>query len=535
MTNQAQPLLSFRSEHPFLFYTSAFFLVILLSLTAFAEYFKPIGKRKGKDGKVPNLPPGPPGLPIIGSLLDVKEGIEDPEYTKLKSLSQYGEMATLHLGAKTFVFLNSSRVAAEIINKRGSITNERSSYPVSSGIVSHGHRRSLLMHQASWAEPRRAMHSLLSGSHLKLYGAWQELESTQLLAEYLLKPKLWYRHHFRYANSVIHRIALGERLVKSSKELEDLQNVVTSFLSSVMTSTVDWFPGLERLLPWWFVQPWRLSWAWLDKWNYDVYRQWWDPAKEKIQNGTAPPSFARDVLLNPDTPYKGDDDDMMYVAMELVEAGSDTTRMALNVAFMAALEHPSAFRKAREEVDRVCGKDADARLPTLADLEDLKYICAMAKEVMRWRPIIAPPPDHTSTKDFDFDGYHFPAGTGFVLNLPALSEEVRDPESFVPERWLDGHETNITHGLWLFGGGRRICVGYRLAQNSLFLLLSRLVQSFDLKEAGPYNPRRLHFHTTSEPFPVDMTVRNKHYKNLILSEAERQGVLEDAKLEREKL
>lgn len=522
-------------EHPFLFYTSTFFFAILLLFTFLVEYFKPLGKRKLKDGKAPRLPPGPSGLPIFGSLIDVKEGIEDEEHKKLKSLAQYGEMATLHLGQKTFIFLNSSRVAGEIINKRGSYTNERSSYPVSSGIISHGHRRSLLMHQGSWNEPRRVMHSLLSGSHLKTYGTWQELESTQLLAEYLFQPRLWYRHHFRYANSVIHRIALGERLAKSSRELVDLQNCVTYFTSSVMTSTVDWFPDLEKLLPWWFVQPWRLSWGWLDKWNYDVYKTWWDPVKKKVDNNTAPPSFVRDVLLHPDTKYTGDDDDAMYVAMQLVEAGSDTTRMVLNVAFMAALEHPNAFAKAREEVDRVCGKDEKARLPTLADLEDLKYICAMAKEVMRWRPIFAITPDHTATKDFDFEGYHFPAGTGFVLNMAALGEEAMEPDSFVPERWLDGHETNIAHGLWLFGGGRRICVGYRLAQNSLFLLLSRLVQSFDLEAAGPYNSRHLHFHATDEPFLVNMKVRNKHYENLILSEAEKQGVLEDAKLEREKL
>lgn len=32
-----------------------------------------------------------------------------------------------------------------------------------------------------------------------------------------------------------------------------------------------------------------------------------------------------------------------------------------------------------------------------------------------------------------------------------------------------------------------------------------------------------------------MKIRNHHYEKLILSEAEKQGVLEDAKLEREKL
>lgn len=109
------------------------------------------------------------------------------------------------------------------------------------------------------------MHSLLSGTALKQYGSWQELESTQMLAEYLFQPERWYRHHYRYANSVVHRIALGERLTKTGKELSDLQDVVTYFIGSIGSSLIDWFPELDKLPR--FLQPWRKHWERLGDWN----------------------------------------------------------------------------------------------------------------------------------------------------------------------------------------------------------------------------------------------------------------------------
>lgn len=323
------------------------------------------------------------------------------------------------------------------------------------------------------------MHSLLSGTSLKQYGSWQELESTQLLAEYLFQPHRWYRHHYRYANSVVHRIALGERLVKTGKELADLQDVVTHFVGNIGTSMVDWFPELDSLPK--FLQLWRKDWERLGQWNYEVYRSWWVPVREKIKAGVAPPSFVRDVLLNKETKFTGNDEQAMYVAMQLIEAGSDTTREALNIFAMSALCHPDKFQKAREEVDKFCGvgNAADMRLPGVEDMEHLPYICAMIKELLRWRPIFPLTPDHVLTTDMEFEGYHFPAGVGFVINGIPVANECEDPEDFKPERWLDGHETDVTHGLWQFGGGRRICVGYRLAQRGLFINIARLVFCFD--------------------------------------------------------
>ena len=112
-------------------------------------------------------------------------------------------MTTLHLGSKTWVLPNSDRIISEIIAKRGAITSERPFLPIASGLVSRD-KRTVLRQTAQWAEGRRAMHRLPNGAALKTYGEWQELESAQLLAAYLLQPALWHKHHFRYSNSVMH-------------------------------------------------------------------------------------------------------------------------------------------------------------------------------------------------------------------------------------------------------------------------------------------------------------------------------------------
>ena len=89
--------------------------------------------------------------------------------------------------------------------------------PIASGLVSRD-KRTVLCQTAQWAEGRRAMHYLINGAALT-YGEWQELESAQLLAAYLLQPALWHKHHFRHPNSVMHWVVLSSRHLKPTLEL----------------------------------------------------------------------------------------------------------------------------------------------------------------------------------------------------------------------------------------------------------------------------------------------------------------------------
>lgn len=111
----------------------------------------------------------------------------------------------------------------------------------------------------------------------------------------------------------------------------------------------------------------------------------------------------------------------MYLALSVISAGSDNTRLALNTFVMAALCHPAVFARARAEIDAVCGDGgwggpggdggadkaggADGgtggnprlRLPCIADMLSLPFVSAIVKELLRWRPLVPTIPPHDLT------------------------------------------------------------------------------------------------------------------------------------------
>ena len=475
-------------------YTTCVIVLFLATYAVVQAFFKPVHRRISLKKHPWKFPPGPRGIPIMGNLRQMMKARRDGAQlsswvilvshelehllilNKLSSLSTFGEMTTLQMGSRTWVLLNSGRVVQEIIAKRGHMTSERPYFPIASGLVSRG-QRTVLRQTAKWTEGRRVMHSLLNNSTaLKSYGEWIELESVQLLAGYLRRPQQWYSHHYRYSNSVIHRIVLGQRLLKSTPELDHFQRVGVQFIASINSSLIDFFPRLASLPE--VLQFWRERWISVGQFHYDVFSSWWKPVKEAIANGTAPASFVRDTLLHQDTKFRGTDEEAMYLAMSVIGAGSDNPRLTMNTFVMAVLCHPDVFQKTREEADRICGIAAE-RLPNLDDQSNMPYACAVLKEVLRWRPVMPLIPQHRLTEDLEFESFRFPKGTDFVINYAAVSQDFEEPDEFKPERWLDGQEQNISHGIWQFGGGRRVCVGYKIAQQELFLAISRLVYCFD--------------------------------------------------------
>ncbi|KAH6679189.1 cytochrome P450 [Halenospora varia] len=476
------------------------------------------------------LPPGPHGWPLFGALPAFRRATaSSASFTVwLLTLRTYGELTTIRLGSATWISLNSTRVVSALIDRRGSITCERPYYPIASGLVSQ-HKRTVLRQTAAWKEGRRVMQRLLlSSSDLAQYGAWAELESTALLAAYLQRPERWFAHHTRYTLSVVYRIVFGQRVRRRTREVEAFVFAAAEFVASIHASAVDFFPWVAKVFPEYM---WRGGWKDMGERHRRIYQAWWRLVKEAVEGGTAPQSWTRDVLLAKETGYTGSDEDAMYLSTSVVGAGADNPRKVLNTFVMAALLYPDVLMRARAAVDGVCGKGADMRLPKIEDMESMPYVCAVLKEVMRWRPSVPLIPPHQLTQDLEFEGYFFPKGTIFVINAIALGQECEHPDEFRPERWIDDDVCNVSQGHWSFGGGRRICVGFRVAQQLLFIALARLIYCFDYEAAGPLDDRTLNHQKSGEPFPVKVKVRSKEYEALILNEARQSGVLEDAKLD----
>ena len=82
--------------------------------------------------------------------------------------------------------------------------------------------------------------------------------------------------------------------------------------------------------------------------------------------------------------------------------------------------HPHVVRKAQEELDRVVGNE---RLPEFSDRENLPYISALIKELLRWAcPVPIGVPIRVMEDDV-YNGCFIPAGATIVENVWYVSFE----------------------------------------------------------------------------------------------------------------
>lgn len=76
--------------------------------------------------------------------------------------------------------------------------------------------------------------------------------------------------------------------------------------------------------------------------------------------------------------------------------------------------YPEVQRKAQEEIDRVIGSE---RLPGFEDRENLPYIDAIVKEILRWNPVGPMGLPHMTTEDDIYEGYLIPKGAVILANI----------------------------------------------------------------------------------------------------------------------
>lgn len=74
---------------------------------------------------------------------------------------------------------------------------------------------------------------------------------------------------------------------------------------------------------------------------------------------------------------------------------------------------PEVQHKAQEELDRVVGT---SRLPTYEDRQNLPYIDALMKEVLRWHPIVPMGLPHKTDQEDVINGYLIPKDSMLIPN-----------------------------------------------------------------------------------------------------------------------
>lgn len=176
----------------------------------------------------------------------------------------------------------------------------------------------------------------------------------------------------------------------------------------------------------------------------------------------------------------------------LLIAGHETTATLLTWTLYLLAEHPDAEAALHRELDGVLG----GREVSSADLPRLLYVDAVIRESMRLYP-----PAWALTRralaGANLGGYAIDEGAHVFMSPYLAQRDARfydDPDTFRPERWLDGLEKRIPrYAYFPFGGGSHICTGQFFAwieaQTLLAVLCARWL--FVRANDAPVRPRPL--------------------------------------------
>lgn len=174
---------------------------------------------------------------------------------------------------------------------------------------------------------------------------------------------------------------------------------------------------------------------------------------------------------------------------ELLLAGVDTTSNTLTWALYHLSKNPEIQEALHKEV---VGVVPSGKVPQHQDFAHMPLLKAVIKETLRLYPVVPANSRIMVEKETEIDGFLFPKNTQFVFCHYVVSRDpstFSEPESFRPHRWLrksrnENPQVQHPFGSVPFGYGVRACLGRRIAELEMQLVLSRLIQQYKVAPAS---------------------------------------------------
>jgi cytochrome P450 len=216
-----------------------------------------------------------------------------------------------------------------------------------------------------------------------------------------------------------------------------------------------------------------------------------------------------DMLLNisDDNGNLMSDKQIRDEVITIFTAGHETTANLLTWTLYLLARHPDVLAKLRHELDTVL----QGKIPTAEDLQQFVYTRAVLNESMRFRPPAGIMMRRIS-KDTELDGYLLKQGGLAIFSIYNIHHHPdfwQQPEQFDPERFLSDESRRFS--FMPFGTGERICIGNHFALLESQLLLSMILQHFDVHLVNQ-EEAEIEMAVTLKPkggMPIKLSARSK--------------------------
>ncbi|PUZ52576.1 hypothetical protein GQ55_6G281900 [Panicum hallii var. hallii] len=472
--------------------SAAALLYAALLLAAAAAYLYLAASRRGNH----NLPPGPRGLPLVGSLPSL-----DPQLHAYfaRLAGRYGPIFSIRLGSKLGVVVTSPALARAVLRDQDLLFSGRD-VPDAARSISYGGGQNIVWNPVgpTWRLLRRVcVREMLSPAGLENVRGLRDREFRATLRHLHAQaaaaaPVDVGAQMFLTTMNVITGTLWGSSIGSDAeraavgKEFRHLVAEITEMLGAPNVS--DFFPALARF----DLQGIRRKSDVLKERFNQMFARIIEQRVRADQAGAEPPApdFLEYMLK---LEKEGGDGKTAFtmtnvkaLLMDMVVGGTETTSNTVEWAMAELMTKPRLLAKVREELDAVVGRDA---VVEEAHLPQLPYLHAVLKETLRLHPALPLMVPHCPDADATVAGYRVPAGSRVFVNVWAIMRDPavwEDPAEFVPERFLpgggEGRKLDFTGSemdYLPFGSGRRICAGIAMADRMTAYSLAMLLQAFD--------------------------------------------------------
>ncbi|XP_027416489.1 cytochrome P450 11B1, mitochondrial isoform X2 [Bos indicus x Bos taurus] len=279
---------------------------------------------------------------------------------------------------------------------------------------------------------------------------------------------------FRYTIEASTLVLYGERLgLLTQQPNPDSLNFIHA-LEAMLKSTVQLMFVPRRLSRWMSTNMWREH---FEAWDYIF--QYANRAIQRIYQELALghpwhySGIVAELLMRADMTL----DTIKANTIDLTAGSVDTTAFPLLMTLFELARNPEVQQAVRQE-----SLVAEARIsenPQRA-ITELPLLRAALKETLRLYPVGITLEREVSS-DLVLQNYHIPAGTLVKVLLYSLGRNptvFARPESYHPQRWLDRQGSGSRFPHLAFGFGVRQCLGRRVAEVEMLLLLHHVLKNF---------------------------------------------------------
>ena len=435
------------------------------------------------------LPPGPRGLPVFGSLLALRR---DTHLAIDRLARRYGDICLLRFGNVPTVVISHPDLLQEAFGKP-----ELADRWVSEimDILSSGKDLVLAPYGDRWRQMQRfANRELLSARNLDnvreryiegiVNGLVDDMGAMGEAGELISPPVMVARSN----SEIMFRSVFGRDEGGSGEFMQQrealLDHVSWIFANANATNLADYIPWMKFLPNNAIREAIQQS-----EIGAAIINTLVEGARNRPGLDLSAPTCLVEVMLAEVETGEIESDMINDLCMDLLLAGTDTSTQTVSWTLLLLANRPEVQAKVHEELDRVIGPDT---LPTVDDRTRLPYTFACLAESMRYRTIGPLAIPHKATEDIEIGGYRIPAGAQVLGNIYSIHHDPRfwdSPDDFIPERFLpqaDGSPAAaLTGNAFIpFGTGHRRCPGRRFAETSVWLHLTRMLYRLRFRTPG---------------------------------------------------